>query len=198
MILVDECRDLVRLFASHAESTWKKDVVDVFQTLKKIFRDASEMENPPELRLNNKLIDKFIVKPRGVREFFLRVAPYTQDHVVTEASNEQRFRLKPGAKDRLADLFSALETILGEEASKDPWWDELTVMIKVALPDGTALQGNFSPKETVENLKQWVQRRLVPPSSNPIVIGDQDITLDSQFDTMTLNLLDLNRKRLVV
>lgn len=194
--MTEPFRDLVRRFAATGGPEWRKNVLEILGVLKVIYENAAK-GNDKDLRLKNPKIDKYIVSPPGVLDLFLRVSPFTREHLVGDNLNEFVLRPKTGELLKCLELSSACETLLEEETTGRPWWDELKINIKVLLPRGEELQGSFSENETVQDLREWVQRRM-PTLTPETAIGDDDIHMDAGMDDMLLGQLYLNRKRLLV
>jgi len=194
---VEFFRDLARLFAFEAKKkpTWRTDLIEILQLLRKVYTNAGKGDTR-DLRLNNPLIQRLITKPPGVEPVFLRISPFTREHLVADDINEFVYRVKPNQEARFQELASAVDYIIREaETPGHRWWNNLTVLVKVILPDGQQLVGGFCEDEMVRVLRQWVLRRL-PQTAPDFVLGDDEIDLDAPMAEMLIGDLNLHTKTL--
>lgn len=186
---LERCRDLVRTFRA-VRRDWRIDSINLLKLMKTIMTNAAQGKTD-DLRFNNKKIYTALVEDPFVQKFFLTLGPYARVHVVTEDTNEHVFRLRENMSTRCAELMSAMDKILREEESGDPWWESLSIVIKVVTPEGTELLGNFAPEEIVWDVNHWVARRRGIPLGRA-VLGCAEATLDD--DSIMLGSLDIDRR----
>ena len=185
---VEKCRDLVR-YLSAKRKTWREDSVSTLFVIRTICENTTK-GNTKDLRFNNEKVKRVLVDDPGVLEFFLRVCPYTREHIRGDGINEFVFRIKPDSIAKCQEISIAIDTLLDEERDSDSsWWDNLRITIRVVAPDGTDMLGNFAPNESVWDINQWVARRV---SLRNAVLGDTDLTLDDS--TLPIEVLNLYRR----
>ena len=142
------------------------------------------------------MVRKLLIDPPLVENYLLQY--FIREHVVDPSTGLNDFFYRPNELKESAINFALLELsaiLKANDNDESWWWDELIILIKLTLPDGIEMQGNFCNQETVGDIKSWIFHRI----QSDFTLGEAaDPKNEFKDDSVTIQTLNLDRKRLII
>lgn len=186
-------RDLIRTLSTRFP---KDQIMHILSTLLKVLENSG---NGKELKKSNNTVKKLLIDPPLVESYLLQY--FIREHVLDTSTGLNDFLYRPNLESKQNAIdFAILDlTKTMEDPDFDSWLGILAenngISIKVKFPDGTEMYGNFSPDETIRDIKTWIFHKV----QNEFFISSfENPNIEFKDNSAIIKNLSLHRRTLIV